>query len=233
MDRQAFVEWLKRQPYVGPGYRTDASRTRRLFASLDRFESHLAALGIASLEAATLDAVQAYGFRDRDDDDAHLGQAFAYLGREDLRAHMDKVSADKYYRRKKLAAVFKDMPEMAPAVAALSRIGIRSAAEAVSQGTTPEARQSLAERAGLPRDAVDRLVQYCDLCRMTGMAGQALRRSVAMGYDALPKFRAAAPDEVRGALRRYLAQTSERTNAMLDFGWFVLQARQLPDLVSH
>jgi hypothetical protein len=232
MNRQDLVEWLKHQPYVGPGYHKDAGKIRRLFHSLDRFERYLEAAEIASLEETTLDVLHRYDFRDADDDDAHLGQVFAYLGRADLRAHMDLVSADKYYRRKKLAAVFKDMPEMAPVVAALGRIGIRSAADAVSQGTTRAARQSLAARAGLPCDAVDRLVQYCDLCRMTGMAGQALRRSVAMGYDALPKYRAADPDEVRAALRRYLAQSGERTNAMLDFGWFVAQARQLPDLVS-
>jgi hypothetical protein len=232
MDRQAFVEWLKQQPYVGPGYRTDATRSRRLFASLDRFERHLAALGIACLEGATLDALQAYDFRDQDDDDAHLGQAFAYLGREDLRARMELVSSDKYFRRKKLAAVFKDMDEMTPAVKALGGIRVHLVAEAVALGATPAGRRALAARAGLPCDAVDRLVQYCDLCRMTGMAGQALRRSVAMGYDALPKYRVAEPDEVRAALRRYLAQTGERTNAMLDYGWFVAQARQLPDLVS-
>jgi hypothetical protein len=37
---------------------------------------------------------------------------------------------------------------------------------------------------------------------MTGMAGQALYRSLAMGYDSLAKFRNATPEQIRTDLKK-------------------------------
>jgi len=234
MDRIALVEWLKHQPYIGPGYlKEEAEKTRRLFHTLDRFQQHLAQCGIVSLEETTLEALQSFEFRDEGNDDGHLRPTFAYLGLSDLQAYVDQVSADKYFRRKMLLSVFKDMDEMKPAIKALNKIGVRMAADLVAQGATPVTRQAVAERSGLPYETVTRMVRCCDLCRMTGMAGQALRRSLAMGYDTLPKFRNATADEIRTALKHYLTETGERSNSMLDYGWFAAQARQLPDLIVY
>jgi len=90
----------------------------------------------------------------------------------------------------------------------------------------------LAEKIDYPYEVVTRMVHCCDLCRMTGMAGQALRRSLAMGYDTLAKYREADPEAVRQALKRYLEDTGERSNTMIDYGWFAAQARQLPDCIQ-
>jgi len=234
VDRFALIEWLKRQPYVGPGFQKGegSEAVNRLVHTLDRFEQYLAECGIASVEESTLEALKNFDFHDDDDDDGNLRNIFAYLGRSDLSEYVDQVSADKYFRRKKLLSIFKDMGEMKLFIKALQRIGVLMAADLLAQGETPAGRQALAVRSGLPLDTVTRMVHCCDLCRMTGMAGQALRRSLSMGYDSLATFRSADPDEIRLALKQYLANTGERSNNMIDYGWFVVQARQLPDRVQ-
>jgi len=234
LDRQALIEWLKGQPYIGSGYqREEAEKTYRLFHTLDRFEKHLAVYGILLVETTTLESLQSFSFCDEDDDDGHLGPIFTYLDRPDLRGFVDQISANKYFRRKMLLAVIKNMGELKPAIKALSNIGINMAADLVAQGDTHDTRKAIAERSGLSCEIVTRMVQCCDLCRMTGMAGQALHRSLAMGYDSLAKFRNATPEQIRTDLKKYLAKTGERSNSMLDFGWFVAQAQQLPDLVQY
>jgi hypothetical protein len=225
---------LKGRPYIGPGYqKEEAEKTRQLFYTLERFEQHLAQCGIPSVEATTLEALQRFVFRDEDDDDGYLGPVFMFLDRPDLRGYVDQISAYKYYRRKTLLAVFKDMGEMKPAIKVLGKIGLSMAADLVAQGATPATRQALADRSGLSCETLTHLVQCCDLCRMTGMAGQALRRSLAMGYDSLPKLRSATPEQIRTDLKNYLAKTGERSNSMLDYGWFVAQAQHLPDMVQY
>ena len=77
------------------------------------------------------------------------------------------------------------------------------------------------------------MVQCCDLCRMTGMAGKALMRSFAMGYDTLAKFRAAAPERIEAEFSAYLAATGERNNRMIRFSSFVHQANRLEDVIVY
>jgi len=235
MDRQLLTEWLKGQPYVGPGFqkREGSEAVNRLNHTLDRFEQYLAQRGLTSIEQTTLEALKEFDFQDEDDDDGQLRNVFSFLGRSDLLAYIDQVSADKYFRRKTLQTIFKDMDEMGPSIKALHKIRVRMASDLLARGETPAGRQALVDQSGLPYETITRMVHCCDLCRMTGMAGQALRRSLAMGYNTLAKFRSAEPDEVRQAVRNYLAMTGERSNSMIDYGSFVFQARQLPDRIQE
>ena len=235
MNRQELIEWLQGQPYVGPGFQKGegSEAVARLIHALDRFEQYLAQRGISSIEETTLEALKEFNFHDEDDDDGQLRNVFSFLGRSDLLANIDQVSADKYFRRKTLQTIFKDMDEMTPLVKALHKIRVRMASDLLARGETQAGRQALVDQSGLPYETITRMVHCCDLCRMTGMAGQALRRSLAIGYDTLAKFRLAEPDEVRQAIRNYLAKTGERSNSMLDYGNFVFQARQLPDRIQE
>ncbi len=235
MDRQGLIEWLQGQPYVGPGFQKGegSEAVTRLYHSVDRFEQYLAERGISSIEETSLEALKEFDFHDEDDDDGQLRNVFSYLGRSNLLAYIEQVSANKYFRRKTLQMIFKDMDEMTPPVKALHKIRIRMASDLLARGETRAGRQALVDQSGLPYETITRLVHCCDLCRMTGMAGQALRRSLATGYNTLAKFRSAEPDEVRQAIRNYLAKTGERSNSMIDYGSFVFQARQLPDRIQE
>ena len=235
MDRQALVEWLQGQPYVGPGFQKGegSEAVNRLNHTLDRFEQYLAQRGISSIEETTLEALKEFNFHDEDDDDGQLRNVFSFLGRSDLLAYIDLVSADKYFRRKTLQTIFKDMDEMTSPVKAMHKIRVRMASDLLARGETPAGRQAFVVQSGLPYETITHMVHCCDLCRMTGMAGQALQRSLAMGYDTLAKFRSAEPDEIRQAIKNYLVKSGERSNSMIDYGWFVIQARQLPDRIQE
>ncbi|MCJ7738437.1 MAG: hypothetical protein MUQ10_14195, partial [Anaerolineae bacterium] len=65
----------------------------------------------------------------------------------------------------------------------------------------------------------------------TGMAGQTLRRSVAMGYDTLAKFRAVTPEQAESDFSAYLQATGARTNRMVRYSSFVHQAARLTDVI--
>lgn len=68
---------------------------------------------------------------------------------------------------------------------------------------------------------------------MTGMAGQTLRRSVAMGYDTLGRFRAATPEKIEEEFEAYLSATAERAIRMVRFSSFVHQPGKLEDVIVY
>ena len=234
MDQQAFVAWLKQLKWYGSGFQKDEKeKVAKVYSSLDRFRLYLnERWGISSIEETTLASLQGFDFRDKDDDDLHLRFVFSFLDRKDLIAYIDEISADKYFRRKMLTGIFKNMPEYTEAIKALGKSRIRMASELLKQGAAPQGRKILAAQTGLPEQTLLKMVHCCDLCRMTGMSGQALRRSVGMGFDTLAKFKAATPQDVRDTLQRFLAENNDRIGGdMLDYGYFTDQARKLADIV--
>ena len=205
----------------------------RLFSTLDRFCTHLREdCGIEGIEDTTLDALRLFQFSDSGNDDHHLRLVFSHLGRSDLTEFISMVSAAKYFRNKKLTVVFKAMDELRGYVKSLRQAGVRMASELLERGATPDDRAQLAEITKVPADLLLLMVHCCDLCRMTGMAGQTLRRARAMGYDTLAKFRASTPEQIEAELDDYLSATGERTNRMVSFSSFVRQARKLEDVVT-
>ena len=232
MNRQAFIAWLKQQKYAGKIQAGTPEALARLDACLDRLEAYLAARWDSVVLVDTpLPALQQFPFDLVANDDGNLGSLFSYLDRPDLVRYMGQVSALKYFGNKTLDSIFKDMPEMKSSVKALHKGKIQMAAGLHTQGATPTGRAEIARQSGLSEGTVLLMVKCCDLCRMTGMAGQALRRSLAMGYDTLARFRAATPEGIRADLQAYLERTGERSNAMIDYAWFIEQANDLEDQI--
>ena len=227
------IDWIKEQPYVGKRFKAqEEEQAERLYRTLDRFSIYLyEEHGIERIEDTTLDALRRFEFNLPENDDQHLRLAFSHLGRDDLTEFLGMVSADKYFRNKKLAVVLKAMDDLQGYVKSLRKADIRMASELLERGATPEGRAQLAEAVGVPAEALLKMVQCCDLCRMTGMAGQTLRRSFAMGYGNLDKFRASTPEQVETAFSEYLSASGERTSRMIRFSSFVHQARKLEDVV--
>lgn len=233
MDRQAFIDWVKEQRYSGKRFKEEeAAQVERLYRSVDRFCAYLREeRNIERIEDTSLDALRRFPYNCPENDDEHLRLAFSYLGLDDLAAYMGMVSADKYFRNKKLAVAFRALVDLKEYVPALRKAGIRMASELLEQGGTPEGRAGLAESTGISDDILLQMVNCADLCRMTGMAGQTLRRSVAMSYDTLDKFRAVTPEQIEADFSAHLRATGERTNRMVSFSSFVHQAGRLENAV--
>jgi hypothetical protein len=155
------------------------------------------------------------------------------LGRNDLLEFLGMVSADKYFRNKKLTVILKAMDNLKDHAKALRKANIRMASELLERGATPEGRAQLVAATGVPAEALLKLVQCCDLCRMTGMAGKTLMRSFAMGYDTLAKFRASTPEQIEAEFSAYLSTRGERTNRMVSFSSFIHQANRLADVIVY
>lgn len=107
------------------------------------------------------------------------------------------------------------------------------ASDLLHRTLTREHRVTLARRTGIPEDDLLRLVKGSDISRMLGMMGKTLQRCIAMGYDTLPMFRRVTSDELKAQLQRYLELRHERTSAMIDYGWYPPEARQLADLIDY
>jgi hypothetical protein len=141
------------------------------------------------------------------------------------------VSADKYFRNKKLAVALKEMTELKPYVKDLRKAKVRLACELLERGATPAGRAQLVEATGIPADALLKMVQASDLCRMTGMAGKSLMRAFEMGYDTLAKFRATTPEQIEAEYNAYLLAHELRGNKMVSFSSFAWQANRLEDVI--
>ena len=235
MDRQDLIDWIQEQLYVGKRFREqEEEEAERLYRTLDRFCTYLhEAHGIERIEDTTLDALRQFEFNLPENDDQHLRLVFSHLGRADLTEFLGMVSADKYFRNKKLTRVLKAMDDLKGHTKSLRKADIRMASELLERGATPEGRAQLAEAAEVPAEALLKMVQCCDLCRMTGMAGQTLRRSFAMGYDTLDKFRASTPERIEAEFSEYLRTSGERTNRMVSFSSFIYQASRLEEVIVY
>jgi hypothetical protein len=235
MDRQDLIGWIKEQLYVGKRFEAqEAEQVERLYRTLDRFCTYLCEEhAIKRIEDTTLEALRPFEFNYSENDDQHLRLAFSHLGRDDLTEFLGMVSADKYFRNKKLTVILKAMDDLKGHNKGLRRAGIRMASELLKRGATPGGRAQLEEATGVPVEVLLKMVQCCDLCRMTGMAGQTLRRSIAMGYESLDKFRASAPEQIEAEFSEYLRTSGERTSRMVSFTSFIHQARKLKDVVVY
>jgi hypothetical protein len=232
---QDMMDHIKQQLYGGKRpIEKKAEDVERLYRTLDRFSAYLReAHGIERIEDTTLEALRGFEFNLPENDDHHLRLVFTYLRRGGLTEHLGMVSADKYFRNKKLSVALKAMDDLKAYGKHLRQVGIRMASELLERGATPEGRAQLSAETGVPPDILLKMVHCCDLCRMTGMAGQTLRRAFAMGYDTMIKFRTATPEQIETELSAYLRATGERTNRMVRFSSFVHQANKLEDVIVY
>jgi hypothetical protein len=234
MDRESPTEWITEKLYAGRQLTEREQEGVPLLAvTLGRFVDHLRdSHGIERLDDTSLEALQGFEFDLPANDDHHLRIVFLYFGRSDLLEHLDMVSADKYFRNKKLVVALKEMADLKEHIKSLRKVGVRMASDLLALGATPEGRAGLAAETGIPADALLKMVRCCDLCRMTGMAGKTLRRVMDMGYDTLPKWRAVEPEIIEADLADYLKQRGERANRMIPYGSYVRQARRLEDVIT-
>lgn len=116
----------------------------------------------------------------------------------------------------------------------LEALGIKTAEKLLVEGCTRNQREFLAQRAGIPADALLELVKLSDLARLPGVKGIRARLYYDAGVDSVEKFASADPEP----LRIFVTQFAERTHfdgvppLPKEVSSTVVNARKLPVIVE-
>ncbi|MHB1294895.1 MAG: DUF4332 domain-containing protein [Anaerolineae bacterium] len=235
MERATLLSFLQQLPsYHGRNYTEHPERVDDVLASANAFRDHLTTHydGVA-MEQAPLEAWQSFRYDHARNDAWHLMLVCAFLGdeRKDVHGWLESRDALRYFANKEVLTALREVADKETRYV-FKHAGYRLASELLAAGATPPQRQALADSTSQPLETIELLVDACDLCRMLGMSGIMLRRCIAMGYRRMADIRRADPDALRRQLAEHLEASGERSNHMVDIGWFVQQAQWLPDAVQ-
>jgi hypothetical protein len=89
----------------------------------------------------------------------------------------------------------------------LSAVGIKNVDEMLANGATPEKRQSLAERTGIPPESILEFVKLSDLARIPGIKSVRARLYVDAGIDSIEKLADMEPEDLRSAVVDFIERT--------------------------
>jgi len=120
-------------------------------------------------------------------------------------------------------------------VARLKAAGIANVEHMLDAGSTPEARQRLADQTGVPPDAVLELVKLSDLSRIPGVKGVRARLYYDAGADTPQQLAQWDPEALRTMLIAFVERTGFDGIAPLpkEVEHTVATARQLPRIVEY
>ncbi|MGD9405555.1 MAG: DUF4332 domain-containing protein [Anaerolineae bacterium] len=134
-----------------------------------------------------------------------LGHFFEFTANEELRSLAGSLRAQRIMRRPFSLKKFRGAD---PAVVdALAAAGIGNVAQMREAGRTPGKRQRLAERTGIPIDAILELVKLSDLARIQGLKAIRARLYYDAGVDTLEKLARWDPEELRDMLADFVERT--------------------------
>jgi hypothetical protein len=139
-------------------------------------------------------------------------------------------------RIKRKPFALKDFRGVNPQHAAqLEAIGIKDVAHMLKAGRTPVGRQELAQRTGVPLDAILEFVKLSDLARLAGVKGIRARLYYDAGVDTLEKMAQWDPQELRAMLVEFVERTGFDGIASLpkEARGAVHTARKLPKIVEY
>lgn len=116
----------------------------------------------------------------------------------------------------------------------LSAAGIRFARDLQKDGRTPAARQEIANRTGVPLEAVEELVRLSDLARITGLKGIRARLYLDGGVTSVADLATRDPEELVVELREFVESTGFDGVPALpgEVRFSVEAARKLPVLIN-
>lgn len=214
--------------------------TARLVLQVERFEVFLAARNKA------LDQVNK---QDVDDYVAHLEAQQAGQARKAIRG---VALYYKYLEQPALAALFNDAREAAiektrkpflladfigvdpTHIARLRAVGARTAEQLLSAGKTPQLRQELAERSGVPIEVILELVKLSDLTRIYGVKAIRARLYYDAGVDTVEKLAAFEPEELLKLTAEFVQRTDFDGIAPLpkEVSSTIETARHLPKIIE-
>jgi hypothetical protein len=120
-------------------------------------------------------------------------------------------------------------------VARLAAVGIEDVEQMREAGRTPDSRQELSEKTGVPLEAILEFVKLSDLARIPGLKGIRARLYHDAGVDTVERLAEWDPVELRAMLTAYVERTGFDGIAPLpkEAQSAVAQARKLPRVVEY
>jgi len=120
-------------------------------------------------------------------------------------------------------------------VAKLAAVGIEDVEQMRKAGRTPENRQELSEKAGVPLEAILEFVKLSDLARIPGLKGIRARLYHDAGVDTIERLAEWDPAELRAMLIAYVERTGFDGIPPLpkEAQGAVAQAKKLPQVVEY
>jgi hypothetical protein len=119
-------------------------------------------------------------------------------------------------------------------IAKLTAVGVKTTAQMLSFGRTPDGRANLARQAGIPLEVVLELVKLSDLARLPGVKGIRARLYYAAGVDTVEKLAAYEPEALLRLSAEFVRTTAFPGIAPLpkEVSSTIATARKLPKLVE-
>lgn len=158
---------------------------------------------------------------------------FQFAGKADLERLAGRLRAERIETR---PAPLKEFPGVEPGhLESLAAAGIRDAGQMVVAGRTPEDRQVLAKRTGVPPGAILELAKLSDLSRLRGVRGIRARLYVDAGVDTVAKMAEWDPQALRQMIIEFVERTGFEGVPILpaEARATVAEARKLPRVVEY
>ena len=158
---------------------------------------------------------------------------FEYTGDEEMRALASAMRGQRVTRTPFSLGKFRGVNPVH--VDRLAAQGITNVEQMRKAGRTPDDRHILAERAGVPPEAVLELVKLADLARIPGLKEIRARLYYDAGVDTVEKLAAWDPVELRDMLIDFVERTGFDGIAPLpkEAASAVATARSLPKVVEY
>ena len=162
-----------------------------------------------------------------------LGYFFEFTANQELRSLAGSLRAQRIKRRPFSLNKFRGVDPAA--VDALANAGIRNVAQMREAGRTPGDRQTLADRAGIPINAILELVKLSDLARIQGLKATRARLYYDAGVDTVEKLASWDPEELRDLLAGFVERTGFDGIAPLpkEAASAVATAKRLPKAIEY
>ena len=158
---------------------------------------------------------------------------YEYTANEELRSLASSMRQERIKRTPFPLSRFRGVePEY---VDRLASEGIKNVVQMLKAGRTPEDRQALAERTGVPLDVVVEYVKLSDLARIPGTKGIRARLYYDAGVNTLEKLAEWDPSELRAMMTGFVERTGFDGIAPLpkEAASAVATAKRLPKIVEY
>jgi hypothetical protein len=235
MDVEAFRAHVKRsgkKPHV----------VEKLVGDVRRFDEFMRERGSRGVDGATSEDLQAYAaaLEEAKRGSAKIGirgVALYYqsIGNREMVAVAFSIREQGTAKDRKAFALGEFRGVDQDHVAKLKANGIADVHQMLEAGSTPQAREELATKTGVPLDAITELVKLSDLARIPGVKGVRARLYYDAGLDTLDGLAELEPQMLREIAIEFVERTGFDGVPTLrkEAEFTVEKARQLPRIVRY